>query len=323
MFRIIVAFLASLLTAVQAYLIYHGKQGICFNDGCAVVDSLTTVSPFYFNIAGLIYFQLLFWSFLWGREKDDYQQKFARLLLQAGLGAEAVLIYFQYNIATVFCSYCLIVFSFIFLLNLLSGVKQLLRAVVVFAAVFVACMSLQFKAGGADGGSLIKGSVAVVAKADKTNHVLVFSKTCPHCEKVIESLRENNTCSIMFNPLERIDDFNFPGATMAEQYDPKINISFLRRIGIGQIPLLMTRQKDEILFLIGEKKIMDYVDANCREQSGIEKDDSQAPAELTGQSHVSASWPIAAQAGEKYDSECATDADCSQNDGGSSQSVAQ
>lgn len=290
MIRIIVAFFASLMTAVQAYLLYHGKQGICFNDGCAVVDSLTTVSPFYFNIAGLLYFQLLFWCFLWGREQEDYQQKFARLMLLAGMGAEAVLVYFQYNIATAFCSYCLIVFSFILLLNLLCGLKQLFRGVIVFAAVFVACSSLQFQAGGAGSKNLGSGSIATVSGTKTANHVLIFSKTCPHCEKVLESLRKDNTCSFKFNPLERIEDFQFPQATLAEHFDPKINISFLRRMGIGQIPLLMALKQDETLLLIGEKKIMEYVDANCRTPLAKYDDAVSSAAGAGKQSFAGPAW---------------------------------
>ena len=109
MVKIIVSLLASVLTAVQAFLEYRQENGFCFNGGCEIVESLTTVPPFYFNVAGFLFFQTLFWCFLWGRKGSEYWHKFAKLLLIGGIVAEAVLVFFQYSVVTVFCSYCLII----------------------------------------------------------------------------------------------------------------------------------------------------------------------------------------------------------------------
>ncbi len=59
MIRAIVAFLASVLTGVQAFLIVTGREGICLNDGCEVVDSFPHLPPLYFNIAGFVFFMIL------------------------------------------------------------------------------------------------------------------------------------------------------------------------------------------------------------------------------------------------------------------------
>ena len=136
MIRATIAFLASILTAIQALYIYIKGQTICFSNGCAIVDSMTAVSPFYFNIAGLVFFQVLFWCLLWGRDGSEFWHKFARLLLLAGLCSEAVLVFFQYSIAGVFCSYCLVILAVIVLLNMLSGLRQILRGIVLFSAVY-------------------------------------------------------------------------------------------------------------------------------------------------------------------------------------------
>jgi hypothetical protein len=271
MIRAIVALLASLLTAIQAIFIYTKGQAICFNSGCAIVDSLTTVSPLYFNLAGLIFFQILFWCLLWGRDGSEYWHKFARLLLLAGLGAEAVLVFFQYAIATVFCSYCLVILSFIVLLNILCGPRQIFRGIVVFAAVTVACFSLQFRAATGSGASLDGGTMAVMTGERKEAKLyLFFSSTCAYCEKIIDALREENSCTVRFNPIERIENFAFPGVDFIAEYDPEININFMNSLSIKEIPVLVAIDRQNILVLRGEQRIREYLDDTCFEKEAVD-----------------------------------------------------
>lgn len=265
MIRAIISLLASVLTAVQAILLYTRGEGVCFNNGCEIVDSLTTVSPLAFNIAGFLYFQTLFWLLLKGRGGSDYWHKMARLLLLAGLVAEAVLIFFQYRIAMVFCSYCLIIFSFILLLNLLCGLRQIFRGVVLFAAVIIACFGLRFESAGGKGRSLTAGSVARLAGQENgTERYLFFSSTCSYCEKIIDSIRESNNCTIRFNPIDRLPAFQLEGAEFSAEYDPAINADFLRNLSITGVPALVAADKEKTLVLQGERQIMQYLDDNCR-----------------------------------------------------------
>lgn len=266
MIRAIIALLASLVTAIQAFFIYTGGQTICFNSGCAIVDSLTTVSPLYFNIAGFVFFQVLFWCLLWGRDGAEFWHKFARLLLLAGLCTEAVLVFFQYFIAEAFCSYCMVILTFIVLLNVLSGPRQIFRGIVLSSAVLVAFMSLQFRTAANFGTSLEEGSMASVGgERDDAQLYLFFSSTCAHCEKVIERLREENRCSVRFNPVDRIDDFDFAGATIAADYRPALNVNFLKNLSIKEIPVLVAIEKEKTLVFKGEQYISAYLDENCRE----------------------------------------------------------
>ena len=50
------ALIGCLITGAQSLLIYLQGEGVCFNDGCKVVYSLTLVDPLYFNLAGFFYF---------------------------------------------------------------------------------------------------------------------------------------------------------------------------------------------------------------------------------------------------------------------------
>jgi hypothetical protein len=271
MIRAIIALLASVLTAVQAFSIFIQGETLCFNSGCAIVDSLTTVSPLYFNITGFVFFQILFWCLLWGRDGSELWHKFAKLLLLAGLCAEAVLVFFQYSIATVFCSWCLVVLSFIILLNVLSGPRQIFRGIVLFSAVVIACFALQFRTAPGSGGSLDGGSMAMVTGEEKEVKLyLFFSSTCAHCEKIIDALREENNCTVRFNPVERIEDFSFPGAKSFAEYNPAINLSFMKNLSIKEIPVLVAIEERSALVLRGEQPIFKYLDETCREAKAID-----------------------------------------------------
>ena len=149
MIRAIVAFLAGVLTAVQALLIVAGREGICLNEGCEIVDKFPKLPSLYFNIAGCIFFFILSWCFLKGRKGPEYWHQFAEVLLLTGLAGQGVLLFFQYSIVTAFCSYCLIIFSTILLLNFLCGVRQLFTSVTIFIAVFA--MLSQSKYGNSEG----------------------------------------------------------------------------------------------------------------------------------------------------------------------------
>ncbi|MFT5697714.1 MAG: putative membrane protein [Desulforhopalus sp.] len=265
MIRIIVAFLASVLTGMQTYLIYTEGKAFCFNSGCEIVESLTTVPPLYFNLAGFLFFQLIFWCLLWGKNGSEYWNKFARLMLMAGLVAEAVLVFFQHSIAQAFCSYCLIVCSCIVLLNVLCGLRQIFRGFVLFVAVLVACFSLQFSSGGGGSKSLEAGSIASVAGVPgRPELYLLFSSTCPHCEAVIEALDGENICGIHFNPIEILDGFTFSEAERNSEYDPSVNLGFLKNLSLQEVPVLVAVVQGTTQVISGENRILEYLGEQCR-----------------------------------------------------------
>ncbi|MGW8192908.1 MAG: hypothetical protein ACWGOX_01460 [Desulforhopalus sp.] len=304
MIRAIIAFLASILTAGQIYFISSGGKTLCFNDGCDIVDSMTLFSPMVFNVAGLLFFQSLFWLLILGRNGAEYWHKLARLLLLAGLAAEAVLIFFQYSIAGVFCSYCLVIFSFILLLNILCGLRQILRGAVLFGAVSIACFSLRFSDGKAPAeGALDAGTMAKVeGSREGVQLYLFFSATCGHCEEVIESLSRENICSVRFNPIEPVEKFSFAGAEYLVEYDPQINFNFMKSLSIAEVPVLVVRENQQILVLKGGQRIAQYLDENCRE----------APvADYSGTSEATpAGLSFLPDTQNREDDACAVDSEC-------------
>lgn len=264
MLRVILAFLATVMTAVQSLMIYTEGKAICFNSGCEIVESLTAVPSLYVNVAGFIFFLLLFWCFYFGRNGSEFWVEFAGLVLLAGLVAEAVLVFFQFTIAKVFCTYCLAVLAFVVLLNVLSGVRQLFRGAVLFGAVLLACFSLQFGLGITTQKSLADGAIATLAAENEGPEIhLFFSKTCVHCEKVITALKEGSSCSVAFNPIEKIDQFTFPKASLNASYDPAANLGFLRSLSLTGIPVLVAKDGGQIRVMDGSGTILDYLETNC------------------------------------------------------------
>ncbi len=254
------------LTAVQGYLIFVSGSGICFNDGCEVVEKLTTVPSLYFNLLGTLFFGVVFiCSLVSSINESRNAQRYIGVLLTTALAGEAVLMFFQWSIARVFCSYCLIVFCFVMLLNLLSGWQQILRGLLVFCTVLIACFSLRFDVDGG-GGSLTLGTMAQYHGEDNQQSlVLIFSESCPHCERVVDYLREGTSCDIAFNPLERMDGFSFDNAKINENYDPGVSLDFMRSIGLNGVPVLLAPYGDGGLRILnGTDEILSYLEKHCR-----------------------------------------------------------
>ncbi len=303
MIRAIVAFLASVLTGVQAVLIIIGKDGICLNEGCKIVDTYPKIPPLYFNAAGFVFFLILFCCFINGRKGSEYWHRFAKLLLLAGLAAEAVLIFFQYSIVTAFCSYCLIIFSCILLLNLLCGLRQFFSSMTVFIAVFVMLLSLELRAVSNSDMSLDTGSYAVIGEENEGGvHYLFFSETCEHCENVLSVIEDdNNRCNIRFNPIDRINGFSLLDSKRYSDYDPGVNIAFLKSLKLTEIPVLVVTEQEKIVVLKGEGRIKKYLDEQCL---------GEEEADFSGTSQTAGSYQEYLSDSNQLEEGCSVEEDC-------------
>lgn len=306
MIRLLVAFLASVLTGFQTYLIFTRGKAFCLTGGCEIVESLTLVPPLYFNAAGFLFFQVVFWCLFLGRKDSLYWNKFARLLLMAGLMAEAVLIFFQYSIAQVFCSYCLLVCSCIVLLNILCGLRQIFRGVFLSLAVFAACFSLQFNPGGSGGAPLEAGSIASVdGEPGRPTLYLFFSATCPHCEAVIEALDGENVCGIHFNPIEILDAFSFPESEYHIGYEPSVNLGFLKHLSLKEVPVLVAVSKENTQVMSGKTRILSYLGEQCRPDVTIDYSSGNSSSSAIDYTEPSSYLP-------RGDEGCRVEEDCEQ-----------
>ena len=134
MFLSVLSIAGSLLVLIQIGAILIKGGAICLNDGCRIAESLTSLNQTYVNLAGLAYFQAIFWALRFrGRV---WAEVALTALLLTGLGAEGVMIGFQTFIAHAFCSYCLTVFLLILLLNACLGFRHFFIGGLILSTVF-------------------------------------------------------------------------------------------------------------------------------------------------------------------------------------------
>ncbi|MBB5347456.1 hypothetical protein JWG42_05815 [Desulfoprunum benzoelyticum] len=289
MMILLTALLGSLLTALQAVLILFTGDAICIGDGCRIVENLTTVPPLVFHLAGLVFFQAIFWGMLLEKKNPGTVMKAMKVVLLAGMACEGVLVSFQFYISESFCLYCVVILALIVFLNLAVGTRQVGTGLLILASVFVVFSGLQFKsaaAGQAEDTSLTAGTYGLRPGTEPGPKIsLFFSSSCLYCEKIIATLKERHGCTVRFQPVDRIPGFDFPGLQPAPSYSPEVNRNFLRTLDIDEIPVLLAKDADGILILKGEGPIRGYLDRNCPQDQPADNAAGSAPG-MTGERFI-------------------------------------
>jgi len=188
------------------------------------------------------------------------------ILLISGLTAAGVLLGYQIFVANVFCSYCLLVFILIVSLNMLMGFRQLTLGLTIIVIQLFIFSLLRFEASKEQlrGLTLDNGTYAVKRCSNPVKQLyLIFSKDCPHCYKVIESLEGCTRCEFHFNPIKKISADILPGLRPNKQYLPQINTNALKILGIDTVPVLIARDHDGFTFIKGERNIIKYIQNIC------------------------------------------------------------
>ncbi len=270
-----IALLGSAFTLVQVFLLLIGDEGICFNDGCHIVDSLTSIPPVWFNVGGFVFFQIVYWGLKYVY-KEGWYLNLIRLFLLGAISAEGVLVSFQYFVADVFCSYCLIIFAHIVLLSLLVGIRQIFSGVAAFTAIVIAFASLQFT-GMQDNliDSLHIGSFGAIPGKDEATRYLFFSSECRHCEELLAYLNGAGL-AVSFNPIDEIEDVPLPEVRKNVKYDYKVNRALLQTLGIKKVPVLMINSESEYNIIIGSDEIERYFQSCLNTSAGSEQDETSA-----------------------------------------------
>ena len=199
------------------------------------------------------------------------------LLLTAGMGAEAVLIGYQYLIACTFCSYCLIIFACIVLLNVLAGWRQAVRGLVIFCAVAAAFFSLEFRTSAEVQTLSYQDGVLATrqgTQAEPQIH-LFFSSTCSHCKNIIQLLAPQKNLTIFFHPIDSVDAVDVPGIEKMATYSTAANRNFLASLGINEVPVLLLKEKNQYTVLKGENTIQQQIDKLITPQEKKESKEEQ------------------------------------------------
>lgn len=284
------ALAGGLVVASQMGFIVLRGEALCLNEGCKVVEQLTTISPLAFNLLGLAYFLTVAMLFrLEGFIIFVGRLELGRVALLAGLAVEGVLLAYQIFAVRTFCSYCLVIFAIVFFLNILAGLKQMVAGVVVLAAINCIFPLLSFgtplllaRNQTLDAGTYGKKNCSAPAK----ELYLIFSANCPHCRDVLDALASCNSCDFHFNPIEPIESLDLPGLERTASYYPDINRVLLALLGIDAVPVLLVKNADGFSFIKGEKSILAYIKQACFLPPPILYQDSSAyskPKESTVQ----------------------------------------
>jgi len=262
----IIALIASIGVAVQTIISLYSGSGYCPSQGCKVVESLTLIPPLWLNMLGLIFFQAIFWSLRTLKGKTFFKIDPTGLLLLGGLVFDASLLAYQVFVVQTFCAYCLVVFACVLILNLLYGLRQTVLGLTALTVILFSFSILSFApiGGRPDSFSLKTAAWGVRSCSAPTKEVyLIFSSTCPHCHKVIQSLNQCNSCDLYLNPIDQIDTLNLNGIERIDTFAPQINHHMLELLEIDTIPVLVSKSPDSYDIIRGEENILNYLRKAC------------------------------------------------------------
>jgi len=273
-----IALLAAAFVGVQMATILFSGDAFCLNQGCKVVEELTKVPPLFVNLAGFLFFVTLFVSSRWLKNGPHPQVSWTSLLLLGGLAAEGVLVGYQVFVIRTLCSYCLIVFGVVLFLNLIGGLRQIILGLSVFAATIVAFSALNFGQPQLTlkNRTLLSGTFAKTSCIAPENQLyLFFSANCPHCQTVIKTLENCNSCEMHFNPIEPIETLEHPELQHFPDYDPSLNRLILSLLGIKTVPVMIVEKPNGFSVIKGEDPILSYINKVCFNYSDHDADQSQ------------------------------------------------
>ncbi|MGB9712417.1 MAG: vitamin K epoxide reductase family protein [Dissulfurimicrobium sp.] len=260
----VLAFLGSLVVLAQIGAILIRGEAVCLNEGCKIAENFVSINQIYVNLVGLGYFQTIFWTGLLSRRKAWAMAVLPGFLL-AGLGVEGVLIGLQTFVVHSFCSYCLLIFLFIVLMNVCVDLRHLFVGGLIFVTEFFIFSALKLDEDAFQKRfDLDSGTYAVRQCNDPRKRLyLIFSEDCPHCKAVLDVLKTCSACEVHFNPVTRPRAEILPGLEPLPRYEPKANKVILRILGIYTIPVLIVENRDGLSFIKGQDSIIRYVKDQC------------------------------------------------------------
>ncbi len=266
LWRILVATIAGtglLASAAQLLITYFKGEGFCVNQGCRIVENASSLPPWLLNSLGLFLFLLILaLSLSKGRR---WTRSLLSAVLVTAMAAEGVLVGFQALVAHSFCTYCLFIFSLILLASLASGWRTLLSGAGAFASVLFLLNLLQFGQGITEVSyGLDKGTYGIRSCSNPEKKMyLIFSQQCPHCQKVLRTLEGCSKCEFRFNPVSRIKDLGLSDLKVSPKYDPSINVTALKILGINSVPVLIDVTSSGLIFIKGDEPIIKYIRSAC------------------------------------------------------------
>jgi len=214
-------FLAGSILTLAELFVRLNSSSLCHSEGCGVVNSFAR-SELLLVAAGFLFFVVLtvlslFRSSRYGEPAIDF------FLILASV-VEGYFLGFQAFVVKTFCYFCLVVAAFIFaaLLYRLIALKRLNLVAGLFSslAIFTAVW-------------FVNPFIGVLPEAE---YVLIYSKDCPHCHKVLEFCKEK-------------------GIDVVTVEVSEIR-GLCRSLGVRSVPALIRNAPDRKEIVIGETQIV-------------------------------------------------------------------
>ncbi len=266
----ILAFIASVIAAVQVAMAFVYGSSFCPNVGCKVVENLTVISPLVINLLGVVFFQAVFWGLGIGNRLSPGSVDPVGILLVSGLIFDSVLLAYQLFVAKSLCAYCLLIFAIVMALNLLYGKRQALLGLTVLAMTVFSFSILMFIPTGVASKKepLKTAAYGLKSCSTPTKEIhLLFSSKCSYCENVLEVLANCNSCDLYLNPIDELDTKEKYLENLVIEpiptFSPEVNRRVIGVLGIDTVPVLVVNRPDGYRFIKGEKKIINYVQHAC------------------------------------------------------------
>ena len=253
--------LAFLAIGAQCVHLLVKDAPYCVNEasaqGCRIMGEASPLTPLNTNLAGLVFFGILFALFHCVQKRrggGGLANFFLNTALLVGMAVEGVLFLFQYQIFTkyqdpnVFCLYCLAILAVLVLINLLQGPKQFFAALLVFGAVCVGNFLMTDPKGVIPGVGAQHVSVGTAAlkqgPAGGDMRYFFFKEDCVHCKEVLAELLRDNSATLHLNPLATLKKLTLPGTKAMQGFQPDVNRTFLHSLGIDTVPVLVVQRQD-------------------------------------------------------------------------------
>ncbi|WP_169309470.1 vitamin K epoxide reductase family protein [Hippea maritima] len=234
-----------LTTIIEISLRIFTNSSICHSQGCALVAKHVRYGEISILIIGCIFFFVLLVSSSI-EEKNPKISNIIDLMLNAALAAEGFLVGYQLFRIHKICYFCFGIFITIVILSLLRLTQKKPQIWAGFAS-FLIVLGLTW---------MILPSQQIET-IPLRNKALLYSNSCPHCEKIIKEIQQKNM-KVKFLPIEKY-------------------AIILKSLGIDKIPVLIVKKKTKLEMIIGDKEIENYLKLNTKK----EKNNYQTPFNYT------------------------------------------
>ena len=214
-----------LIYLITETILKLNHSSLCHSKGCELAGGLLNIPAIWLNYIGIIaIFILLVLGYL--TLIQAFSKRYFFIVLSSMLIFETIMIGYQYFASPELCKFCLGVYSFLWLISVLTMRWKILFLLPAIIAIFSALYFLAIP--------------KQISFLSSNGNYLIQSNTCPHCKKVKKFLDKN---SISYTKLD------------AKRIESR---EFVKFLGYKTIPVLLVKTSNNIKIINGDTNIINY-----------------------------------------------------------------